>query len=218
MGNVQSINDITRLVQDVQYTAALKGMSPTERENYFSSQREELMNNLLTDRASTFQKVATDARRNNAIQTSLFFYLQRNRDLEGVGKQLTSQNTSAESTARYNNQLALRQNEINEWSFNNKLDTLFVFQLIFISLLAVSVLVYFQKAGFFNQALLGVFSGIFLFVMILVIANRSMYTNNTRDKRYWNRRIFPKASSKIPGGTACPSTETTSAAATAAPA
>lgn len=216
MGNVQSINDITRLVQDVQYTAALKGMSPTERENYFASQRNELMNNLLSDRESTFQKVATDARRNNAIQTSLFFYLQRNRDLEDVGKQVESQNSSAKSTAEYNSQLALRQNEINEWSFNNKLDTLFVFQLIFISLLAVSVLVYFQKAGFFNQALLGVFSGIFLFVMILVIANRAMYTNNTRDKRYWNRRVFPGKGSNIPGGTACPTTESTSVAATAA--
>ena len=215
MGNVQSINDITRLVQDVQYTAALKGMSPTERENYFASQREQLMNNLLTDRESTFQKVATDARRNNAIQTSLFFYLQRNKDLEGVGKQLQSQNKSAESTAQYNNQLALRQNEINEWSFHNKLDTLFVFQLIFISLLAICVLVYFQKAGFFNQALLGVLSGIFLFGMILVIANRAMYTNNTRDKRYWNKRIFPKKLG-VPGGVACPTTETASAAATAA--
>ena len=216
MGNVQSINDITRLVQDVQYTAALKGMSPTERENYFASQRNELMTNLLSDRESTFQKVATDARRNNAIQTSLFFYLQRNRDLNGVGEQLTAQNNSARSTAEYNSQLALRQNEINEWSFNNKLDTLFVFQLIFISLLAISVLVYFQKSGFFNQALLGVFSGIFLFVMILVIANRATYTNNTRDKRYWNKRTFPKKASTIPGGTACPTTDSTSAAATAA--
>lgn len=216
MGNVQSINDITRLVQDVQYTAALKGMSPTERENYFASQRQELMNNLLSDRESTFQKVATDARRNNAIQTSLFFYLQRNRDLQGVGDQLDNQNKSAFTTAQYNNQLALRQKEINEWSFNNKLDTLFVFQLIFISLLAISVLVYFQKAGFFNQAFLGVLSGIFLFVMILVIANRSMYTNNTRDKRYWNRRTFGKKDTAVPGGTVCPPSETASAASTAA--
>lgn len=203
MGNVQSINDITRLVQDVQYTSALKGMTPTERENYFKSQRTELMNNILNDRESTFQKVATDAARNNAIQTSLFYYLQRNRDLNDIGQQFSNVNENSKLTAEYNNQLAKRQNEINEWTFNNKLDTLFVFQLLFIVLLLCSVLVYFHKAGFYNATLLGALSGVLLFIVIATIANRAMYTNNVRDKRYWNRRMFQK---KNPpgGGSDCP--------------
>jgi uncharacterized membrane protein len=203
MGNVQSINDITRLVQDVQYTSALKGMTPTERENYFKSQRTDLMNNILSDRESTFQKVSTDAARNSAIQTSLFYYLQRNRDLKDIGSQFSNVNENSRQTAEYNNQLAKRQNEINEWTFNNKLDTLFVFQLLFIVLLLCSVLVYLQKAGFYNTALLGVLSGLLIFIIVVTIANRAMYTNNTRDKRYWNRRKFP--TKELPGGSSeCP--------------
>lgn len=81
MGNLQSISDLTRLVQDVQYTSALKGMNAQERKNYFDTQRNEMINGVLDERASTFQKVYTDAVRNNSIQHSLLFYHMRNRDL-----------------------------------------------------------------------------------------------------------------------------------------
>lgn len=219
MGNLQSISDITRLVQDVQYTAALRGMSEPEKQKYFDTQKNELMNSLLDEREGTFQKTYADATRNNAIQNSLLFYLQRNYDLKGMGDSFKNNNERAINVNVYNKDLAGRQNEINEWSYNNKLDTLFVFQTLFITLLISAVLVYLQKAGFYSTQLLGLLTGVLLFANIAIIINRSMWTTKTRDKRYWNRRRFPTKSTGVAGKgpSACPtsltSTESTPAAA-----
>ena len=65
MGNLQSTTDLTRLVQDVQYTTALKGMTEQQKQNYFESQKQELLGDILNDREGTFQKTYTDATRNN---------------------------------------------------------------------------------------------------------------------------------------------------------
>ena len=135
MGNSQSINDTTRLVQDVQYTAALKGMSSAEKNAYFSKQKQELLDSVTNDRESTFQKTYTDAVRNNSIQSSMLFYQQRNKDVDNLGTELKNVNESALGKVRYNKDLATRQYEMNEWSYNNKLDTLFVFQLLLLQLI-----------------------------------------------------------------------------------
>lgn len=192
MGNQQSITDLTRLVQDVQYTAALKGMSPQERQNYFNTQKDQLLGAVLDDREGTFQKTYTDATRNNAIQNSLLFYQFRNRDLNDMGAAFDKQNKNAIGTALFNNQLATRQYEINEWSYNNKLDTLFIFQILFITILFAAGLTYLHKLGFFGAPLLGTLVGVLIFIDLVVLVNRSYYTTSIRDQRYWNRRQFPR--------------------------
>lgn len=205
MGNLQSVTDLTRLVQDVQYTTALKGMTDQQKQSYFDSQKQELLGNILEDRAGTFQKTFVDAARSNSLQQSLFFYQQRNRDLQSVGKALENQNEASIGVAKYNNELATRQYEINEWSYNNKLDTLFVFQILFVTLLLTAGLVYLNKIGVLSMTLLGITVGILLFIDIAVLVNRFNYTQKIRDKRYWNRRTFDKKD--IPqgsGSSVCP--------------
>lgn len=190
MGNIQSNSDLTRLVQDVQYTAALKGMSDAQKAAYFSSQKQGLIDSLTNDRQSTFQKTYTDAVRNNSIQNSLLYYHVRNRDIDDIGEQLTKSNQATIGVATGNKDLATRQREINEWTYGNKLDTLFVFQILFITVLLSSGFVYLQKIGLFSTSLLGLLTGILLFVDIVIIINRVNYTNRVRDQRYWNRRQF----------------------------
>lgn len=209
MGNIESINNLTRLVQDVQYSSALREMTPEQKDTYFRSQKNELLNNILTEREGTFSKMHTDAQRNNAIQTSLLFYQQRNQDLKEIGGAFDGQNKSAISTAKYNNDLANRQYEINQWSYENKMDTLFVFQLLFISLVISAILLYLTKIGIFGNALLGLLNGILLVLVILVLVVRAIYTERIRDQRYWNRRVFnKKAVSQGSGpGSICPPAE-----------
>jgi hypothetical protein len=190
MGNLQSISDLTRLVQDVQYTSALKGMTPNERAIYFNTQKDQMIANVLDERSSTFQKVHTDAIRNNSIQHSLMFYHMRNKDLDEMGKAFVAANKGSIDVATNNKNLGTRQNEINEWAYGNKLDTLFVFQILFITVLLSAGLVYLQKLGFFSSALLGVLTGILLFIDIVIIINRVNWTSRVRDQRYWNRRQF----------------------------
>lgn len=209
MGNIESINGLTRLAQDVQYSSALRGMTPEQKDNYFKSQKQDLLNNVLSEREGTFTKMYTDAQRNNAIQTSLLFYQQRNKDLQDLGNVFDTQNKNAIATAKYNNDLATRQYEINEWSYNNKMDTLFVFQLLFMSLVVSAILVYLSTIGLFGYALLGLLCGLLLVAVILILVVRSIYTAKSRDQRYWNRRQFNKKS--VPQGSGpgsiCPPTE-----------
>jgi hypothetical protein len=204
MGNLQSVTDLTRLAQDVQYTTALRGMNEAEKQQYFASQKQELIGDILNDREATFQKTFTDATRNSAIQGSLFYYLQRNRDLDAMGTVIKNKNEAEIGTQKYNNQLALRQYEINEWSYNNKMDTLFVFQVLFITLMLAAGLVYLNGAGFLSQTIVGILVGILLVIDIVILISRVRYTNKTRDKRYWNKRRFPTKALPQDSGSICP--------------
>jgi hypothetical protein len=205
MGNLQSVTDLTRLVQDVQYTTALRGMTEQQKQSYFNNQKQELVGDILKDREATFQKTFVDATRNNSIQHSFMFYQQRNRDLQNLGDVLKNKNETAINTEKYNNQLATRQYEVNEWSFNNKQDTLFVFQILFITLLIAAALAYLNKLGIISTAILGMFAGLILLVDIVILIYRHQYTKRTRNQRYWNKRQFakkalPQASGICPPG------------------
>jgi amino acid permease len=90
----------------------------------------------------------------------------------------------------YNDDLTKRQAQINEWAYNNKMDTLFVFQLIFISLLFVGVLMSLKQTGVVGAGFVWYSMAILLIIVVIVIVNRSMYTNTKRDSKFWNRRHF----------------------------
>ena len=91
---------------------------------------------------------------------------------------------------KYNSDLATRQFQINEWHFRNKMETLFVFQIIFIALTFMAVLTYLHTIGLINIYLLGLIAVVILFLLAIMIANRAAYTDKVRDKRFWNRRQF----------------------------
>lgn len=204
MGNLQSVTDVTRLAQDVQYTTALRGMSEAEKQAYFADQKQELLGDILKDREATFQKTFTDAQRNNSIQHTMFYYLQRNRDVQQLGDAIKNKNESEIGSTKYNNQLATRQYEINEWSYNNKMDTLFVFQLLFITIALAAGLMFLSKIGLISQTIVGMLVGILLVIDILILVNRMRYTNKSRNKRYWNKRNFPTKTQEQDSGSICP--------------
>lgn len=101
------------------------------------------------------------------------------------------------SADTYNTQLAARQVAINQWSFNNKMDTLFVFQILFISILIVSILMLFSYQGLIGRGFVWYTFGILLVLDVLIIINRAMYTNRIRDKKHWERVAFPDDNTKV---------------------
>ena len=96
----------------------------------------------------------------------------------------------------YNTDLANRQIEINEWSYNNKMDTLFVFQLLFISLIFIGILLIFKGQGILGRSFTWYSIGIVSILVLLITINRYMYTINKRDHRHWNRKNFAGDNSK----------------------
>ena len=95
--------------------------------------------------------------------------------------------------------LAKRQSEINQWVYGNKRETLFVYQMLLIVITLSIIFTY-----LWANSLMG--NGLYFMLLILVwlifsfiVLNRSQYTDKSRDKKYWNRRLFKEeAGAKIP--------------------
>jgi len=100
------------------------------------------------------------------------------------------------STDQYNIDLANRQIEINNWSYNNKMDTLFVFQILFMAILFISILMGFKTTGLIGSAFIWYSLVVITILVVIIIVNRSMYTNNRRDTRLWNKRRFDDDNTK----------------------
>ena len=70
------------------------------------------------------------------------------------------------------------------------MDTVFVFQIIFIALLFVGVLMIMNKTGLVGWGFV-LYSSIVVGVLVsIIIINRAVYTSSTRDKRHWSRKQF----------------------------
>jgi hypothetical protein len=93
--------------------------------------------------------------------------------------------------------LLKRQIEINEWSYGNKLDTLFVYQSLFITLTFITILAFLLRFNIISTTFFYSLSILLLFIFSLVVMNRAQYTNFVRDKRYWNRRKFREQGTEI---------------------
>lgn len=95
------------------------------------------------------------------------------------------------------NNLLKRQIEINEWSYGNKMDTLFVYQSLFITLTLITILAFFLRFNIIGNTFFYSFSALVLLIFSLIVVNRAQYTNFVRDNRYWNRRKFREQGSEL---------------------
>jgi len=98
--------------------------------------------------------------------------------------------------AHYDTESATRQVQINEWSYNNKMDTLFVFQIVFILLLFSSILVILRQMGTFGAPFMYYSISIATAIVAIIIINRIMFTQKKRDHVYWNKRMFAEDNTK----------------------
>lgn len=90
----------------------------------------------------------------------------------------------------YNTQLASKQTKLNEWAYHNKMDTLFFFQILLISLLILAVFGYGASVGFFSMALVLYIALILVLINIVMFVGRQAYTTNLRDPDIWGRKRF----------------------------
>jgi hypothetical protein len=94
--------------------------------------------------------------------------------------------------------LAGRKNEMNEWSVGNKNDTLFVFSSLFIMLSGLLLITVLWRMSLIGAGLWVALGMPMIIIFILIVVNRSQYTDVLRNKRYWNKQIFEGKYGKIP--------------------
>jgi hypothetical protein len=114
----------------------------------------------------------------------------RNTSLSDISQQLIDQNNEIHNSYTQAKDTYARQGEINEWEAQNKLDTLFFLQILFVYFSVVVFLLYLRQAKLLSDAGLYGTVGFLLLVVIGVLWNRASYTNMDRDSRYWNRRYI----------------------------
>jgi len=185
---------------DAALNTAFGQMSASDRATYLAGQASTLQSTLTGQFADSFGQSLSNTQntaRNFDIMTN---YTTQSKNLNTVVSDLAGTQDFNLSTAKRNSDTAQRNQEIKEWYYNNKLDTLFVFQLIFISLCALAAIAFAAKMGFISNTLVGILIGFEVVIMILLISNRAIYTDKVRNKRYWNKRIYGVVGSPLPGG------------------
>jgi hypothetical protein len=117
-------------------------------------------------------------------------YLSRNKTISDAAADLTLQNMMHDNGA---SETYARQGEINEWQAQNKLDTLFFLQLMFLYFMCFVVFIYLWRKGILPTTTYYWIMGGLTVVMIGVLFNRAQYTRILRDNRFWNRRYLSAA-------------------------
>jgi len=87
-----------------------------------------------------------------------------------------------------------RMNEVANYTYSNKMDTIFVFQLTFISLLTFIILYYLTKNNIITYGVLWTVSTLLAIFVIFVYVNRLFVYNKIRDQRNWSRINFGDSS------------------------
>jgi len=190
-----SLNDTISSVlqlQDVELANAMNELKgdPNKLTSFIANRKSDLYNAVSAEHSDSFQKVFGDLQRSTDTTKNLLYYNVRNKDLDNLQKNMLDRTTGEAENASFDNQVAKRQFEINEWTSGNKMDTLFVFQILFIFLTILAPLLYMKNAGFIPASVFYGVSGLLTFAFIMTIVIRAQYTGKIRDNRFWNRRRF----------------------------
>jgi hypothetical protein len=114
-------------------------------------------------------------------------YLNRNKTIADTMVELTAQNKTIKNGS---SETSARQGEINEWASQNKLDTLFFLQTLFLYLMSYIVITYMWRYGLLPGSTYYWVLAILTLIILGIFLNRYLYTSKIRDNRYWNRRYL----------------------------
>ena len=187
----RDIQNVLRL-QDVELANAMNVLraDPAKLSQFITDRKSELYNTVAKEHSDNFQKVFGDLQRASDTTKNILYYHVRNKDLDSLQENTFDRVKSTADAATINSQNAKRQVEMNEWASENKRDTLFILQLMFIVLTITAPLLYFQRMGALPTTVFYGIVGLLVVAVVLTIAVRAQYTLSSRDNRFWNRRRF----------------------------
>jgi hypothetical protein len=194
MGNTDSnpwipLTQAFQEIEKIRFSYDLR-KNPDDFNRYVTERVDRITKETMDKKRAAFQKAHTDMGRYFDMDHNAGFYKTRNNDLIYLQEQLLERSRTAVSGIKHDKDLTRRQTEINEWYFNDKLETLFFLQMFFIVMLAEAIILYMQK----NSIITAPFAAFLTFVLLGVVIGtglyRNQYTSDTRDGRFWHRRSF----------------------------
>lgn len=197
--SIDQVITSANLYQDVELASAISSLKNAGQiPAFIASQQEKVYKDIVKQKEDTFSKVYGDLGRAAKVQESVLLYNKRTKQLAGVQDQIYENQKHSADAIIGDQQLAGRKAEMNEWTVNNKKDTLFVYSSLFIMLSALLLL-----TGLFRMDMIGTslwvgMSLCFIVVFVLILIYRSHYTTVLRNKRYWNKQIFEGKYGQLP--------------------
>lgn len=195
MSNLNTTSSSIDILQDAQLAAAIQELATDGGKgltSYLQKQQDALYSGIESDKNNTMTKAYGDLERASSAHNSLFYYDQRNTDLDNIQTDVYMNRKAEENAIVNDRDLAKRQYEINQWTAGNGMDTLFVYQQLLIIVCTVIVLLFVWRQSIISDIMFFGLLFVLVCIFIFTIVNRAQYTNFLRDKRFWNRRLFPK--------------------------
>jgi hypothetical protein len=192
MGN--GLSGSTQMVGLFQQLAASQSLSTQnlqELQTYVQQAQQNLYNDVTGKKDAAMASAYGELKANTNALHGLQYYLKRNTQLNKVQEDIAGTVQAQASAIEEDQNLAKRQNEINEWEAGNKRDTLFIYQMLLVSLSITIILAYLMRAGIMGEYLFYSLTLLLVLIVVFTIVNRAQYTNSIRDRRFWNKRRFP---------------------------
>ena len=146
-----------------------------------------LMHDIQTNETGSLLSSLNGASDNSSQSLTYGMYMYRNKTISDIAADLTNKNNSVDNGS---SDTYARQGEINEWHAQNKLDTFFFLQCLFLYLSLLIVLIFVQRIGLIPSSTLYLIGAILTLILVGILFNRAYYTRTYRDKRFWNRRYI----------------------------
>jgi hypothetical protein len=197
-----SADKYKQLMNDLKQANASDANKPINTDQdmllFLKNQQDTVFQDVIKQQDASFDKAYGDLQQAVQTQELTTIYDKRNKDLANIQESIyNKQQKNADEVINANN-MASRKNEMNEWTVQNKSDTLFVFSSLFITISALLLLTVLWKMHIIPASLWVGIGLPFILIFILIVVNRSQYTDILRNKRYWNKKIFDGKYGKIP--------------------
>lgn len=200
MANLTQIVDYVNLSKDDGLYKVFNDLNtdPRKLQDFLRDQQNTLYRDIIKQNDDSFKKVYGDLEKSYNDQESILLADESTKNIVDLHEKLFR--NQEKQLDRVNNDKILnnRKYEMNEWSVNNKQETLFVYSMLFVILCICIILIFLWKYGLIGTVFLGVSIFILLIVIIFTIIYKTNYTNVLRDRRYWNRRNFRGEYKPIP--------------------
>jgi len=143
---------------------------------------------------NNFFEAVNNSTNNSGQALTYGMYLSRNKTISDIAHDMTQQNMAVNDGA---SDTFTRQSQINEWQAQNKLDTFFFLQCLFIYFTSIIPLIYLRRGGLIPTVPFYMIFGFMSFILAGILINRWYYTRRYRDKKFWNRRYISLADAGI---------------------
>lgn len=175
---------------DLEMTAYLSQMSDSERGAYAGENVGKALDRIKSLKQDRFSYLAEDLVGADNNLTTTAYYISRTGDLTNLAGDIDEVAAKQLTTSDINSDLIGRQNEINEWANENKLDTLYFLQILFVCLTFIATMVFLESKGLIPSFLLNLLIVLAAFLAVFVLVTRARFTSIRRDSRYWSKLRF----------------------------